>query len=204
MINALLDPNQIPVVRAIERRAGETAQRPFEPNSPSPAVGAGDPLQIELETQDAQGDARQIAFAWIPAAGVDMASLTTPWTMSTQAFLLTQMASPPLVATPVVPVSTPPVSPPLTIAEQPTAAMPTAADSGAPWQQRWLQWLQGHNAELQVRLRDYRLQESDYPRLIEQLHHFTREQGLTLTRLMVNGRELWRLPATETGVSHGR
>lgn len=205
MINALLDPNQIPVVRAIERRSGETAQRAFEPGFPSAAVYADNPLQIELHTHDTQGEARHIAFAWTPAAGADMASPTTPWAMSTQAFLLTQMAGPSFVATPVVPVSTPPVPPPLTTAEPLTGATPTAADAGAPWQQRWLQWLQeGHNAELQVRLRDYRLLESDYPRLIEQLHHLTREQGLTLTRLMVNGRELWRLPATETGVSHGR
>ena len=206
MINALLDPNQIPLVRAIERRAGELAQRPFEPNPAQPTADAGNTPVIELEARDAQGHPRFITLGG-PATPVAETASPSPWAMSTQTFLRTQPAAAPVsVAAPSV-LASPSVqeSPLLAVAEPAGAATSkSASDASAPWQQRWLQWLQAQGTDVQLRLRDYRLQESDYPRLIEQLHQFTREQGLTLTRLMVNGRELWRLPASETGVSHGR
>ncbi len=204
MINALLDPNQIPLVRAIERRTGETAQRPFEPGLSSVSPGSNRNVLIELEAGDAHGKPHDVAFDWAPGKGVEVPSPAASWALSTQTFLLTQPVSLPVAAAPAAPVAPRPVGVSSPSPGAPTPAVPSAAEAGAPWQQRWLQWLQGQGADVQLRLRDYRLQESDYPRLIEQLHHFTREQGLTLTRLMVNGRELWRLPASETGVSHGR
>lgn len=205
MINALLDPNQIPLVRAMERRAGEPTQRPFAPELAAGPDHPEPPLQIEMEAQQANGTAQHIAIALQSPVGAVARAPMTPWVLTTQAFLLAQPAGTP-AALASAPVPSLPVAP-LLVGNRPAVdatATPASADASAPWQQRWLQWLQGQGADVQLRLRDFRLQERDYPRLIEQLHHFTREQGLTLTRLMVNGRELWRLPASETGVSHGR
>ncbi len=66
--------------------------------------------------------------------------------------------------------------------------------SAEPWQARLLRWLEGHDQQLTVRLRDFRLDERGQERLVTSLFAFAREHGLRLQRIVVNAREVWRSP----------
>ncbi|PWB29836.1 hypothetical protein DCO49_00255 [Stenotrophomonas sp. SPM] len=231
MINLLLDPNQIPLVRAPERRAVSAVGTDFEQAAGLPS--SPDVLAVfELEVQDARGTEHRIALPWGLAANDRLSQETSAAGWGTQVFLLTQPASSTAVppsgmrsaAAPMLGCSPASLELPTSTTQQiqpaqsaalrlsaavmePIDAAPparSAVETGSPWQARWQQWLRGQGEDLKVRLRDYRLQEDDYPQLIAQLHRFARDQGLTMTRLTVNGRELWHLPTSESGHRHGR
>lgn len=229
MISPLLDPNQIPLVRAPERRDTEVSPRSFEQVLTLPASDQFDDAPaIELEMQDSNGALRRVALPWGLAANGRLSQQGAGVLEDTQLFLRMQPAFDPTAlaraacASGIVPATYPAPStaasldlmspPPMLMLRaraydsQPASSLSPAkanAELGVPWQERWLQWLRGSNGDLQVRLRDYRMNDAEHDQLLEQLHLFARDQGLTLTRLTVNGRELWRTPVPESGESHG-
>lgn len=229
MISPLLDPNQIPIVRAPERRGAEASPRSFEQVLTPPASDqSDDALAVELEMQDTHGALRRVSLPWGLAANGRLSQQGVGVVADTQLFLRMQPAVDPAMAAcapfarGIVPAAytTPTTSasvdlsspvpiflPRSEVADPPPASSlspeKTHAELGLPWQERWLQWLRGGNGDLQVRLRDYRLNEAEHNQLLEQLHLFARDQGLTLKRLTVNGRELWRTPVAESGEPHG-
>jgi|GEM_PF-2153396 hypothetical protein len=231
MITPLLDPNLIPLVRAPERRAGDPAPRAFEHAVAATLPDAGvASAPVEVDLQDEQGAIRTIALPWGLAANPRLSQQVPGATAQTALFLMLQPGAapaapgesgqaagiqPPGIAP--APAMTMPASASLPLpllglrdtarsSERPASTTSAAlqADTGVPWQERWLQWLRGSGGDLQVRLRDYRLDDADHPKLLEQLHLFARDQGLALTRVSVNGHELWRAPDPATGNHHGR
>lgn len=233
MISPLLDPNQIPLVRASERRGIEALPRSFDQVASLDATGRKIELPaIEIEMQDAHGASRRIALPWGLAANDRLSQQGAGPITDTQQFLRLQLGVGQPATTNDLPVagmltgaypSSGPASmrgapapvpttlplPPVQMDELlQSASRPSPAKAmgefGLPWQERWLQWLGDDGGNLRVRLRDYRLSEAEHDQLLEQLHLIARDQGLTLTRLTVNGRELWRVPVKESGVAHGR
>ncbi|WNH48587.1 hypothetical protein PDM28_18315 [Stenotrophomonas aracearum] len=231
MIPPLLDPNQIPLVRATERRTSDPSPRAFEKavaHSPAAATPATDP--IELDLRDEHGSTRTISLPWGLAATPRLSQSEAGAALQTQLFLLLQPGAALTGTADTAPVTHGvPVAPgpfmALATSVRPTAGMAIVAtrepaqtpslataasaaaqhpDAGVPWQERWLQWLRGSGGDVQLRLRDYRLDETNHPQLLQQLHRFARDQGMALTRVTVNGHELWRMPEPATGNHHGR
>jgi hypothetical protein len=231
MISPLLDPNLVPLVRAPEPRPGDASAGTFEhavaATVPDAAVA---PAPIELELQDDCGGIRTIALPWGLAASSRLSQQASETTAQTALFLRLQPVAAQIAPVAVGQVARVP-APAVALTAAVTASVGASAsiplltlrdtasssanplsgagsaprsDTGIPWQERWLQWLRGSGGDLQLRLRDYRLDEADHPKLLEQLHLFARDQGLALTRVSVNGRELWRAPDPATGNHHGR
>lgn len=72
------------------------------------------------------------------------------------------------------------------------ASLPPDTTASQPWLARVCRWILQHGGEPAVFLRDYRLDERTARALAEALHEHARTQGLTLRRIVCNGRELWR------------
>lgn len=231
MISPLLDPNLVPLVRAPERRTADASAGTFEQAIAATVPDASvAPAPIELEVQDDRGAIRTIALPWGLAASSRLSQQASETTVQTALFLRLQpvatqiapvaagqaardlapaaalilAAAPSAGASASIPLLT--LRDTASSSANPVSGPGSAllSDRGMPWQERWLQWLRGSGGDLQLRLRDYRLDEADHPKLLEQLHLFARDQGLALTRVSVNGHELWRAPDPATGNHHGR
>ncbi len=87
-----------------------------------------------------------------------------------------------------------PVDPRAEMKEASSASLPPDAAASQPWLARVCRWILQHGGEPAVFLRDYRLDERTAMALAEALHEQARTQGLTLRRIVCNGRELWRAP----------
>lgn len=231
MISPLLDPNVVPLVRAPERRPADASAGTFE-HAVAATVPDGSAARapIELELQDDRGAIRTIALPWGLAASSRLSQQASETTAQTALFLRLQPVAAqttpavaghgagnvaPAAALTLAAASSAGATASIPLLTLRDAASPSAnpvsgpgsalrSDTGMPWQERWLQWLRGSGRDLQLRLRDYRLDEADHPKLLEQLHLFARDQGLALTRVSVNGHELWRAPDPATGNHHGR
>lgn len=66
--------------------------------------------------------------------------------------------------------------------------------AGAPWALRLIRWASEHTSESVVWLRDYTIDETTATGLMKMLQAFGHAHGVHVTKLMFNGRELWRAP----------
>lgn len=85
-----------------------------------------------------------------------------------------------------------PADPRAEMEEASSASLPPDVATAQPWLARVCRWILQHGGEPAVFLRDYRLDERTAMALAEALHEHARTQGLTLRRIVCNGRELWR------------
>jgi hypothetical protein len=85
------------------------------------------------------------------------------------------------------------------------AGVPAHAQ-GAPasteWALRLFRWLERDGRDAAIFLRDYRLDDTEASRLSDVLRGFAREHGLTIERIVINGREHWR-GANAHATTHG-
>lgn len=70
------------------------------------------------------------------------------------------------------------------------ATSPAASE----WRARWMKWFERDGRDPTVWLRDFRLDDAQAGRVVDDLRTLAREHGLSLDRIVVNGRERWRNP----------
>jgi predicted O-linked N-acetylglucosamine transferase (SPINDLY family) len=73
------------------------------------------------------------------------------------------------------------------------ASSPVAAE----WMARWIKWVERDGHDPVLWLRDYRIDDAETRRVVDALRGLAREQGISLERIVVNGREFWRNPDHE-------
>lgn len=73
------------------------------------------------------------------------------------------------------------------------ASSPVAAE----WMARWIKWVERDGHDPALWLRDYRIDDAETRRVVDALRGLAREQGISLERIVVNGREFWRNPDHE-------
>ena len=73
------------------------------------------------------------------------------------------------------------------------ASSPAASE----WLARWMKWFERDGHDRTVWLRDFRLDDDQTGRVVDDLRTLAREQGLSLDRIVVNGRERWRNPHSQ-------
>lgn len=76
----------------------------------------------------------------------------------------------------------------------PLHAMSSHAPAAAEWLARWMKWIERDGRDTVVWLRDFSIDEDQAPRVADDLRRFAQSQGVSLERIVVNGRELWRNP----------
>jgi hypothetical protein len=75
------------------------------------------------------------------------------------------------------------------------SSLPVVASSAAAqWLARWTKWIEREGRDPTLWLRDFRINGSEADRIVENFRAFAREHGLTLDRIVINGREFWRNP----------
>jgi hypothetical protein len=84
-----------------------------------------------------------------------------------------------------------------------TAADALSADAApqpalAQWLMRWIKWIERDGHAPALWLRDFRMDDAQTVRIVDALRSFASEQGLSLERIVVNGREYWRAPHLHT------
>lgn len=62
------------------------------------------------------------------------------------------------------------------------------------WVLRWMKWIERDGHDTVVFLRDFRIDDEQAARMADGLRLFAEEQGISLERVVVNGRERWRSP----------
>lgn len=74
-----------------------------------------------------------------------------------------------------------------------------AAQAASPlvWPFRLLRWLNDSQGGTTAWLRDFALDEAGVPTLIAEIVAHTREEGIDLRRIVLNGQERWRAPAPQ-------
>lgn len=84
-------------------------------------------------------------------------------------------------------------------AEAPGAATIGAASTPvvSEWLSRWMKWIERDGHDPVVLLRDYRMDGDETRRVVDSLREFAREHGVSLERVVVNGHEFWRNPASD-------
>lgn len=70
------------------------------------------------------------------------------------------------------------------------ATSPAASE----WLARWMKWFERDGRDPTIWLRDFRLDDDQASRVVDDLRSAARELGLSLDRIVVNGRERWRNP----------
>lgn len=78
----------------------------------------------------------------------------------------------------------------------PSLAGSAPAAGAMPWLARMVRWLEQKGHDPAVWVRDYRLEPAEADELAAALRTHAREHGITLERIVVNGRELWNARAT--------
>lgn len=83
--------------------------------------------------------------------------------------------------------------------EAPGAATIGAASTPvvSEWLSRWMKWIERDGHDPVVLLRDYRMDGDETRRVVDGLREFAREHGVSLERVVVNGHEFWRNPASD-------
>jgi hypothetical protein len=66
------------------------------------------------------------------------------------------------------------------------------APAAIEWVARWMKWIERDGRDAVVWLRDFRVDDEQATRLADGLRRFAEEQGVSLERIVVNGRERWR------------
>jgi hypothetical protein len=74
-----------------------------------------------------------------------------------------------------------------------------ASDEAVQWSERALRFSRDGGKGVTAWLRDYRLKESELGQVLGSLTAHTREQGMTLQRIVLNGREVWTSSAHPQG-----
>ena len=80
-------------------------------------------------------------------------------------------------------------------ASPPSLAGSAPAAVARPWLARMVRWLEQKGHDPAVWVRDYRLEPAEAGELAAALRMQAREHGITLERIVVNGRELWNAHA---------
>lgn len=66
------------------------------------------------------------------------------------------------------------------------------APAAIEWVARWMKWIERDGRDAVVWLRDFRIDDEQAARMADGLRRFAEEQGVSLERIVVNGRERWR------------
>lgn len=66
------------------------------------------------------------------------------------------------------------------------------APAAIEWVARWMKWIERDGRDAVVWLRDFRVDDEQAARMADGLRRFAEEQGVSLERIVVNGRERWR------------
>lgn len=66
------------------------------------------------------------------------------------------------------------------------------APAAIEWVARWMKWIERDGRDIVVWLRDFRVGDEQAARMADGLRRFAEEQGISLERIVVNGRERWR------------
>lgn len=66
------------------------------------------------------------------------------------------------------------------------------APAAIEWVARWMKWIERDGRDAVVWLRDFRIDDEQATRMADGLRRFAEEQGVSLERIVVNGRERWR------------
>lgn len=73
-----------------------------------------------------------------------------------------------------------------------TATSAPASSAAVEWLARWIRWIERDGHDPAVWLRDYRIDDDEARRVVDDLRALAREHGISLERIVVNGREHWR------------
>jgi hypothetical protein len=80
----------------------------------------------------------------------------------------------------------------------------TLATATTFWAKKLVRWVESQGAEPSLWVRDFSLDESAAQRLVAALRALSEQQGITLSHIVVNARELWRAPSPSTSQETNR
>lgn len=179
----------------------------------------GSALRIELLVRDAHGNAELVAVPWQLAAGGHLAqeSISASQLVGGSAVHTPLGLAEPMVQAGGIQSSARTVAvPAVSYAEAPatTTALfspgrtsvgaahemhantrtATSTAAAVPLAVRLMRWIEQHDQDPSLWIRDYRLDEAGARAVADAMRQLAREQGLQLERIVVNAREVWRAP----------